>query len=297
LFPAFIGNLVNKLLSKIPLKNLDFLPANRLFYPTYWSYIYELDRQAQDKIRNRVLAGELPVEALFERSYTANIDALIKKINNISRTTQIPNHYPELVAEMEVLMGGNLSFESKIEGLANKAFQFKPKDTPEELGMYLASSSVNQLSLLYIYFKYWANKSHNVLIIDEPEENLHPRSQIKLLDILIRFADMNNNKVIITTHSNLMANAVNNHIHLAYLHRKDYNVSTLGKEIANNYQPKKELKDTDFGVYFFNGTAIKKYAINEYGAYFEDFEKAEQGVKDTSETLKNIIYSLNNPQK
>jgi len=65
---------------------------------------------------------------------------------------------------------------------------------------------VNQLSTLYLYFKYWAHQENNFLMIDEPEENLHPKNQIALLNVLLTFAQTNNNKVLMTTHSRLPRN-------------------------------------------------------------------------------------------
>ena len=131
-------------------------------------------------------------------------------------------------------------------------------DNGKELDMYLSSSTANQLTTLYLYLKYWAGKSDNFLIIDEPEENLHPKNQIALLDILMKFADRNNNRVLVTTHSPLMAEAVNNHAHISFLQDKGENVEEL---LAGNedFTPHENLKFDDYGVYFFDGEGIEEY--------------------------------------
>ena len=48
-------------------------------------------------------------------------------------------------------------------------------------------------------------------------EKAHPENQVKLVDLLIQFAIQKDNKVLVTTHSPLLANAVNNYIYLDVL--------------------------------------------------------------------------------
>ncbi|MEM1172815.1 MAG: AAA family ATPase [Cyanobacteria bacterium P01_H01_bin.35] len=124
-------------------------------------------------------------------------------------------------------------------------------------------------------FKYWAAEKNNFLTIDEPEENLHPENQVKLVDLLIQFAQKNN-KVLITTHSPLLANAVNNYIYLDVL-KNEYSSDFVDKIVAENnlkyiYNDNSISKD-DIGVYFFEGSRIIDYEADEYGVYFRNFRE------------------------
>jgi predicted ATP-dependent endonuclease of OLD family len=67
------------------------------------------------------------------------------------------------------------------------------------IDLYNASSATKQLTPLLLYLRYRA-KENDLLIIDEPEMNLHPKSQAKLLEIFCILVNLGV-KVLITTHS------------------------------------------------------------------------------------------------
>jgi len=76
------------------------------------------------------------------------------------------------------------------------------------IDLYNASSSIKQLAPLLLYLRYWASRG-NLLIIDEPEMNLHPESQAKLLEVLAILVNLGI-KVLLTTHSPYFMAHLNN---------------------------------------------------------------------------------------
>jgi hypothetical protein len=128
--------------------------------------------------------------------------------------------------------------------------------------------------------------------MDEPEENLHPKNQIALLNLLMKFANQNDNKVLITTHSPLITDAVNNHLHLGYLKSLGEDIDALIEENGLSIDKDAAMSHEDIGVYFFDGQSIKPYEIGEYGVFFRDFRKYEKEVEDTSNLLTNRIYDI-----
>lgn len=67
------------------------------------------------------------------------------------------------------------------------------------------------------------------MIVEEPEQNLYPTSQIKILEELIKITNSErSNKVVITTHSPFVISAVNNYIYAAHT-KKD--VSSVMPEL------------------------------------------------------------------
>jgi energy-coupling factor transporter ATP-binding protein EcfA2 len=80
----------------------------------------------------------------------------------------------------------------------------------EELSIDLhnASSSIKQLAPLLLYLRYRAD-ANQLLIIDEPEINLHPYSQVKLLEVFGMLVNLGVN-VLITTHSPYLMAHLNN---------------------------------------------------------------------------------------
>jgi len=76
------------------------------------------------------------------------------------------------------------------------------------IDLYNASSSIKQLAPLLLYLRYRANRN-DLLIIDEPEMNLHPESQARLLEILGMLVNEGVN-VLLTTHSPYFMSHLNN---------------------------------------------------------------------------------------
>lgn len=76
------------------------------------------------------------------------------------------------------------------------------------LDLYNASSSIKQLAPLLLYLRYRA-APRQTLIIDEPEMNLHPEGQAKLLEALGMLANLGVH-VLLTTHSPYFMAHLNN---------------------------------------------------------------------------------------
>jgi predicted ATPase len=77
-----------------------------------------------------------------------------------------------------------------------------------EIDLYNASSSIKQLAPLLLYLRYRA-KAGDFLVIDEPEMNLHPESQVKLLEALAILINLGV-RVLLTTHSPYLMAHLNN---------------------------------------------------------------------------------------
>jgi hypothetical protein len=246
-----------------------------------------------EAIQLGVTNGDL--KKLAQHSYTEPINDLIKKIYSLNTNTTPKHIYNSLLLQLEDVMGGSITMR-KIEAIAMLEWVFVTKDN-KELPMYLASSSVNQLSLLHCCLKYWVQDNNNFLMIDEPEENLNPRNQFKLLDILLSFATFqNNNKVLITTHSPLMTDAVNTYLYLNKLHR-EYNLDKndlITQYNLQNVRADIDLAPADLGVYFFNGVQMIDAGNDNYGVYFRDFKNVTDGVARNNRTLTDLLYQKEN---
>jgi predicted ATPase len=282
-----------------------FLPASRIFFSTFYRYIYEVDRNRReqdikklvDLWENRRKKGEIQSSELeeldvFKRKYTEPMNKVFEKLFSLNLEENIEGHYINLVQQLQKILGGEIKLSS-LEGIGLIEFYFKIDSVDELLPMYLASSSVNQLTLLYLYLKYWASEKDNFLMIDEPEVNLHPENQIKLINILIQFIqNETGNKVLITTHSSILANAINNCIYLDVLkNQHGVNVKKIIEENKLKYVDSSiSISKEKVGVYFFTGDKIIDYESSDYGIYFRNFREVENNLDNSLRILNNYIY-------
>lgn len=285
-----------------------FIPASRSFFPVFYQYIYEIERNKRSEYNrrlqelienidddvdtNRDIFKRLQ-EQLPKRSYTEPMNKVIESLYSLNTNKKINSVYNSLIEKMIGLMGGEITISS-LESIAPIQFSFK-FDESKDLPMYLASSSVNQLTILYLYLKYWAKEKNNFLMIDEPEVNLHPENQIRLMDILVQFVTEHDNRVLITTHSPILTDILNNYVYLHTL--KSYGVDVtkiIEDNQLKNLNPEISLAKEDLGVYFFTGDKIIDYGTSEYGVYFRNFKEVINSVQKSGEILTNHIYLAEN---
>lgn len=303
---VIIPSIIRVLLS--PIQDTFFIPASRSFFPVFYQYIYEIERNKRseynrrlqelieniddDSDTNRDIFKRLQ-EQLPKRSYTEPMNKVIESLYSLNTKKKINSVYNSLIEKMSRLMGGEITISS-LESIAPIQFSFK-FDESKDLPMYLASSSVNQLTILYLYLKYWAKEKNNFLMIDEPEVNLHPENQIRLMDILVQFVTEHDNRVLITTHSPILTDILNNYVYLHTLKSYDVDVTKIIEDNQlKNLNPEISIAKEDLGVYFFTGDKIIDYGTSQYGVYFRNFTEVINSVQKSGEILTNHIYLAEN---
>ena len=118
--------------------------------------------------------------------------------------------YRPVLAILQNLLGGSFKFVN------NQLFYLPKKERNRSqvlVPLYLASSAVKSTFLLDLYINCLAEKN-GLLIIDEPELNLHPDNQRKMASLLARLVNAGV-KVLITTHSDYIIRELNNRIMLS----------------------------------------------------------------------------------
>jgi len=105
--------------------------------------------------------------------------------------------YIQLAEVLEkYVLGGTIDFKPESE--PGREILFKP-DENSSLGISITSSMIKELTPLLLYLRYLAMPDE-LLTIDEPEMNLHPEAQAKLIEFLAMLVNAGLN-VLITTHS------------------------------------------------------------------------------------------------
>lgn len=117
-----------------------------------------------------------------------------------------------------------------------------------EIDLYNASSSIKQLAPLLLYLRYRA-KVGDFLVIDEPEMNLHPESQVKLLEAFSILVNLGV-RVLLTTHSPYIMAHLNNIV----------NGNHDDKEILENQAQSLYLQDSQA---FLKMAKVSAYEIKE----------------------------------
>ncbi len=170
-------------------------------------------------------------------------DALIKSYTQLAQ-----------LLEKEILQG-SVDF-SEPELTAWREVLFQPSKGVA-LEIPLASSMVKELSSLALYLRYLA-KPGELLVIDEPEMNLHPEAQVRLTEFLVMLVNAGL-PVLFTTHSPYIVDHLINLMKAADHDNKESIKNLFYLQRTETFIPKERVS-----VYLFeNGTAT--HILDEEG--------------------------------
>lgn len=153
---------------------------------------------------------------------------------------------------------------------------------------YMASTSVRSLADLHLWLKHSAQKG-NLLMIDEPELNLHPENQIKMARLFAKLVNAGI-RVWITTHSDYIVKELNNCIMLGNVSNR---IEILEK-YKGEYSENDILKAEDLKAYIaYNlpdgGSTVRKIEIDKYGMVESTFDETIDKMNEISQTFADNI--------
>ncbi len=179
----------------------------------------------------------LPVEKNVE--FTRNLETISKQRSFIAE------HYPHILANFADLIGGEYTVTK------DDALYYVPKKGKRtKLSMDESSSAVRSLLDIGFYLKHEAQLG-DLLIVDEPELNLHPENQRRVARLFAQLVNLGI-KVFITTHSDYIIKELNTLIMLN--HDKPY-LKRIAEE--EGYQSEELIKSEQIKVYIAQKASIK----------------------------------------
>lgn len=175
-----------------------------------------------------------------------NVTFINQLPDNSFKLSSLLEQYPRLLESFESIVGGKYSTNK--EGIT----LFQPKGTTLKLGLGEVSSSVRSLLIIWYWLRYYA-KQGSMLIVDEPELNLHPSNQRRFARFLVELVNYGV-KVFITTHSDYIIKEFNTLIMLNNL--KDEQFDSFNKKYKE-YHKENKLDITKIALYMTREELIK----------------------------------------
>ncbi len=153
------------------------------------------------KLMNRVY-DSYPLAVKDNVDFTRNFQDIVKNDSFL-----VKNH-PELLNEFNDIIGGEYQVKSD-------ELYFLSKKNRTKLTMDESSSAVRSLLAIGLYLKHIAQPGE-ILLVDEPELNLHPENQRRIARLFARLANIKI-RIFLTTHSDYIVKELNTLIMLNHL--------------------------------------------------------------------------------
>ncbi len=179
----------------------------------------------------------LPVEMNVD--YSRDFETLSKRSSYLNENCQ------SILDSFSDIIGGDYQVNSK-----NDELYFVPKRSRIRLTMDESSSAVRSLSLIGFYLRHTAKRGE-LLIIDEPELNLHPENQRKVARLLASLVNSGLN-IFITTHSDYIIKEFNT---LLMLNSSEDYIQAIKSE--EGYKDIEMLSVEDISVYVADEALVK----------------------------------------
>lgn len=185
----------------------------------------------QNKIRQFNLQRELPFNQVvyIESPYVLQLFNTSEVFSRGRRSGRIPDYIHDLLYKMtnthpsqdslaekimleqrhnttndiSKLIGGEMYFDPK-----HREFYFKDTSIDEPIKMANVASGVKSLSMVHKLLQNGWLDELSILIIDEPENHLHPSWQIEFARFLVSLNAESNIKILITSHSPYFIEAI-----------------------------------------------------------------------------------------
>ena len=237
-----------------------------------------IDLMKETSINPQQLLGRFTAE--YPLPVKHNIDFIRDLPNIVDKQSEFFVNHPEVIAAFNEIAGGDYTVN------AVGGINYTPHNQPDiKLTLAESSSTVRSLVDISFYLKHLA-KQGDLLMIDEPELNLHPENQRKIARLFAMLVNAGI-RVFITTHSDYIIKEFNT---LLLLNKQDQRIKELAER--EGYQTSELLKPEQLNIYMTTpDTNIKdRKAYSLIAANIS----AENGIELTS--FDEVIEDMNRIQ-
>ena len=230
--------------------------------------------------RENIDIGELLRDVIRSR-YAIPIADYINWLNDLAdkQKSKSEDFHPYAERLKRDLARGVYKVDARTGSIEFKPYQIKRDGRKTAaIGLHMTSSTVKSLFGLWFYLEHEARKG-NILMIDEPELNVHPENQRKIARLLAKLVNAGLN-IVISTHSDYIIREFNSLIMLN---------QDKGRKFRKKYKygDNEVLKPEQIGAYLFDHQTIKLFDITpEDGIYATTFDEVIRNLN----TVNNDIY-------
>ena len=278
-YPGYLKNIVDTLESR----KVFLMPAERsglhlFFHELRTRRTALLHHASQENIDISKLLSDV-INSPYAKPIADYIDWL-NNLPEIQKSKAGDGHsYAERIKRS--LVGGTYRVDPRNGTIDFRPYKTQRDEKPVSLGLHMASSTVKSLFGLWFYLEHQARPG-SILMIDEPELNIHPDNQRKIARLLARLVNADIG-IVISTHSDYIIREFNSLIMLS----QDEGGKLRKK---HKYSDDEILRPEQVGAYLFDQHTITEFQITPSdGIYATTFDDV---IADLNKVNNDIYYSL-----
>lgn len=270
-------------LSKVVLPKPLFFPSERQGVTIFGKEILENRLKNYDEL---ISAKDLELFISRRLSSSVNYVEPISQYLSLFREVVLGTPRKTKFSEVSEYIS-NAIMEGEVRPSDKGELMFYSKSSSTPIEMSLVSSTVKSLSFLSYFLKTNVAPGQ-IIFIDEPEINLHPRNQIKIARALVLLVNAGVN-LILSTHSEYIIREINSLITLGSSHKENpQGTNTLLVKYSINKGS--IIIHKNVGVYSFKDGVITKNEVTDTGF---DIPEIDQDTREMNDRTMDIFMTLN----
>lgn len=276
-FRKFLSNIIAKTILS-PLGKTPFLmPTERVGLNLFFNELNTRKKNINNYLNNQENLTNLDIgDVMHKKFYSMPIEEYIDFLNEQEFDYKVKNSF--LSASIPYLKHF-ISVEFKKE---KGKIYFKDNQN-NELSLHLASSAIKSNLALWIYLNNIAS-INNLLMIDEPEINLHPDAQRHMARLIV-FLVNKGVKVALSTHSDYFIREINSLIML----NNDF-PEKKKIQAQFEYESRDKLSIDQVSAYCFeSGKAIKMPLDSHNGIQVDNFDNVINSMNEASSLIQFLL--------
>ncbi|HGU9806968.1 TPA: AAA family ATPase [Citrobacter freundii] len=222
---------------------------------------------------------------VMKSKYSAPIANYIDWLNEIKVNRKNKNgEFHKLAEELKKIISGKYTVDT--EGQIYFSTYKKGRVAASKIELHLSSSTVKSLFGLWFYLEHQAKKG-DILMIDEPELNLHPSNQRVIARFLAKLVN-SGLRVIVSTHSDYFVKEINS---LMMLHGVSEELITKRDAVMKKQGISSEsiLDPECVAAYVFDNNSVNEMSKTDEGISANTFDEVINSINDEND---EIYYSL-----
>ena len=288
-FRLLLNSFIYYTLAVYPISGVDVFPVER---NSIYTFSKELSIRKQEAMDNlQLLVDKEKKISKFDiffnsKRYPLPVKDGLMIAEDLAELKKTRSEYYDFAEALEAeLLRGKVQISSDGE------IQFRPTKSPRTiLPIQMTASIIKTLSSLVVYLKHIA-KPNDLIIIDEPEINLHPDNQILLARLLARLANAGF-RLLVSTHSDYIIREFNN---LVMVSQRENSVVRRMLE-SMEYKDDEYIKKEELGVYYFSyktkrskQVTVSPVPIDRFGFRVKSIDEV---IDKQNRITEDLYYSL-----
>lgn len=223
---AYIYGLIDKKINEIFQNNLsfDYIPAGRNLLTILAEQLGTINTASLDLITKTFIEKIISLKKLFYQ----DLESIIESHKKFSSQKIDFNRVNIAKGIIYKILKGRYRIENGQELIFLK----------NGYSVKINFASSGQQEVLWILNLIFYSILYNLklfTVIEEPEAHLYPIAQKEIVELIALLGNINNNQILITTHSPYILSAFNNLIYAENIYSQNINIPFIKKELVINY--------------------------------------------------------------